>query len=377
MFRGYKRFFGRGRRQTFIDRLWQINALTGGRVIFRFPSDVGDDWYGINILEFFCKSILNTRYDLQGIAHPPPVSPPNLQHVHMMFEVQLNSSRMFNTAHRGTSERSFARDWQYQILGSRHQIPRQYLDPYGKNPTPNLPLIHVLIAAHFAIQDEFCTPSVEIDNMPNGTSLTDVYSGGLARITHLNWLDPLRTGLPSPFHRPNIFATPTVRELAHGWVNAGGVRLVNILNHQQTGFPILSNAEMNEFCMGPYLVDLARSYLTSMRVKAADRLQYIDLATHHAERRRDNTFIQGVLFDQQVLPHLWYGTWPGCITPNTQPWQPCRILMIPKIPSRYQASNDHVVVIAYVPAHLPLRHPSPGYSSPGLRRIQMFVCGPR
>ena len=295
----------------------------------------------------------------------------------MMFEVQLNASRMFNTAHRGNSERGFAADWQYQILGSRYQIPRQYMEPYGKNPTPQLPMIHILIAAHFAIHDEFGTPSVEVANLPDGTSLADVYRGGLERIELINWLDPLRTGLPSPFHRANIFATPTARELRQGLGIPGGIRPINVLNTAQSGFPRLSVQEMNEFCGGPYLTDLARSYLTSYRVREANRLNYIDLATHHGERSRDNQFMLGYVFDQQVAPHNWNGTWPGCTSPNNRHWQPVRIVMIPKMPSRYQANNDHVVVIAYVPTHLPVLHPAPGFKSPGLKRIQMFVCGPR
>lgn len=285
---------------------------------------------------------------------------------------------MQNTSHRGCSERGFCIDWQWQILGGRYEIPRQYLENYGKEPTPKLPLIHVLIAVHFAIQDMFATPTNEVSDMPFGISLAAVYRGGNLRITLLNWLDPLRTGLPSPFHRLDLFAFPTVHELRQGWAgNIGGVRLVNVLDPNMTGFPALDEQEMNEFCGGPYLVHKARAYLTSYRVKAADRLAYVNLANYHFERSRANQHMLGYVFDQLLPPQNWYGVWPGCTVPNTQPWQPVRILVVPKIPSRYMSNNDHSVVVAYVPDHLPVRHPAPGFHSPALQRIQMFLCGPR
>ena len=289
----------------------------------------------------------------------------------------MNSTRMFCTAHRGCSERGFASDWQHKITGGRYQIPRQYLDRYNKPPTPDVSVIHVLIALHFAIQDMTATPTTEVNCMPDGVSLADVYRGGLERIEWINWLDPLRTGEPSPFHRPNLFAGPSVRELNLGWRNNGGVRLVNIFNPVQTGFPVLTTQQMNEFCGGPYLVHLARSYLSSARVKAADRLAYIDLATHHRERRRSNQYMMGFVFDQLLPPHNWFGIWPGCTVANTEPWQPVRILVLPKLPSRYKANCEHTVVIAFVPEDLTLRHPTPGFSCESLQRIRMWICGPR
>ena len=82
--RGFKRFWGHGAGLTFEDKLVLIEQATGGRVIHRFPADVNDDWY-----------------DCQGVAHPPPVPPANLLHLMpLLSEVQLNSSRIFNTSHR-------------------------------------------------------------------------------------------------------------------------------------------------------------------------------------------------------------------------------------------------------------------------------------
>merc|ERR1712025_444475 len=76
-------------------------------------------------------------------------------------------------------------------------------------------------------------------------------------------------------------------------------------------------------------------------------------------------------------PRNWGGTWPGSNSPNIQPWQPVRILALPKIPSRYKSNCEHTVLIAYVPVQLPLRYPAVGLCTPNLQRIQMWICGPR
>ena len=210
-----------------------------------------------------------------------------------------------------------------------------------------------------------------------GVSLADVYRGLRLRIPLQNWLDPLRTGQPSPFLRPNLFAHPTVLELRQGWQNLGGVRLVNVLNAQQTGFPQLTSQELKELFGGPYLFNLAPSYLTSMRANVARQMPYVNLQAWHANHEQPNAYLPGWVFDQQLPPRNWFATWPGSSAPNTQPWEPVRILCLPRIPSRYRANCDHVVLVAYVPVQLPLRTPTVGLSSPNLQRVKMYCCGPR
>ena len=204
-----------------------------------------------------------------------------------------------------------------------------------------------------------------------------MYRGGLDRIEKLNWLDPLRTGTPSPFHRTDIFAPPTVAELRLGWLNMGGVRLVNCLNPLQTDFPRLSISDLKELGGGPYLLKLARSYLTAYRVQVAQRLPYVNLNRYHTDRRQPNQYMYGFVFDQQAAPNNWHGIWPGCSANNEEPWESVRIIVLPKLPSRYRSNCDHTVVIAYVPEHLPLQRPTTGFTSPALQRIKMYICGPR
>ena len=236
------------------------------------------------------------------------------------------------------------------------------------------------ILAHFPFpQVQFATPSIEIE-VSDVVSLAEIYRGGLQRIELLNWLDPMRTGSPSPFHRSNIFANPTVAELRMGWQNAGGVRIVNCLNPVQTDFPHLTLPDLLELGAGPYLVKLARSYLTAYRVKVAQRLPYVNIDTYHSDRSQPNLYMYGFTFDQQAPPANWYGVWPGCSVPgvaNIQPWEPVRILVLPKLPSRYKSNCDHTVAVAYVPQHLPLQRPTPGFTSPALQRVKMYCCGPR
>ena len=134
--RGYKFNFGGGNVTRFPDRMLLMEQQSGGRVIARFPLGHGDDWF-----------------DGLGHRHAAPVPPANLQHLRLPFEVQLNSSRMFVTAHRGPIERSFGKgDWAKSSLGSRSQIPHQYLANWGFQPTPQVPFIYVLLMVDMAIE---------------------------------------------------------------------------------------------------------------------------------------------------------------------------------------------------------------------------------
>ena len=51
-------------------------------------------------------------------------------------------------------------------MGSRNLIPYQYLERYGKQPTPDVPKFHGIALVHFSIMHQFATPTVEVDEMP-------------------------------------------------------------------------------------------------------------------------------------------------------------------------------------------------------------------
>ena len=233
------------------------------------------------------------------------------------------------------------------------------------------------LAAKPNINIQVIEPRSHNNFLSGGISLKDVYEGLVQRISLENWLDPLRTGDPSPFHRRDLFARPTIPELRLGWLNQGGVRLVNCMNPQQTGFPSLSIEELKAVCGGPYLVNLAPSYLTSMRASIARNLPYVNLQAWHASHSQPNNHLPGWVFDQMLPPRNWGGQWPGSNSPNSQLWQPVRIIALPKITSRYKSNCEHTVLIAYVPVQLPLQHPAVGMCTPNLQRIKMWICGPR
>ena len=136
--RGFKFNFGAGNAIRFPDRMLAMEQQTGGRVIARFPPDHREDWF-----------------DARGIRHPAPVPPANLQNTRLPFEVQLNSGRMFCTSHRGVIERSFQHSWANTILGSRSPIPHQYLENWGRQPTPQVPRIYVLLMVDMAVEVRF------------------------------------------------------------------------------------------------------------------------------------------------------------------------------------------------------------------------------
>ena len=358
--KGFKQYFGI--HQSFLDALTALEVRVGGRVKHFLPADPGDDWF-----------------DRIGQSHPPPITPPNLDRGKLLWEVQANSTRVFCTAHRWLAEANFARDWGCKMTGSRGEIPQQLLEPYGNPPTPQVPKIFVINAVHHQLVANFANPAAEVYELPVNVSHADIGRQMLDRLETVNWLDPLRTGAPSPFTRPNLFSRPTQLELRQALLQQNrGVRLVDCLDHNRTHFPQLTPAELNEFCTGPYLADLAPSYVSSYRFKELERNPaYLNLANYHQDRRQLSQSIEGWMFDQILPPNNWNGVWPGTIIPNTIPWQPVRILVVPGIPSRYTASLSHTVVIAYVPDNWPLVSPAPGYKSQASQRVQMYVCGPR
>ena len=356
--KGFKQYLGNN--PSFLDALTALEAGVGGRVRHFLPADSGDDWH-----------------DRLGQAHPAPVTP--ILRGKLLWDVQANSTRIFCTAHRWVAEANFGRGWGWKMTGSREEIPQQLLEPYQKQPTPQVPKIYVINAVHHQLMYDFATPMTEAYELPPNVSHADIGRQMLARLECPNWLDPLRTGSPSPFQRPNVFSRPTLLELQRGFRQQNqGVTLVNCLDPAVTLFPRMTPEELNEFCTGPYLADLAPSYVSSYRHKELERNQaYLNLATYHQNRRQLSQSIDGWYFDQIDPPRNWNGVWTGMTRPNTIPWQPVRILTIPGVPSRYTASVAHTVVLAYVPTNWPLITPAPGFKSQASQRIQMFICGPR
>ena len=132
--RGFKYFIGGARQAVhFPAKMRTMEQQSGGRGLARFPADPGDSWY-----------------DWEGVEHPAPVPPPNVP-FRFLYEVQLNSGRINCTAHRGSIERSFAEDYHTKIISGRNPVPHQYLEPYGKAPTPHVPRIYVLLLVNMAI----------------------------------------------------------------------------------------------------------------------------------------------------------------------------------------------------------------------------------
>ena len=357
--KGFKQYFGN--QQSFLDSLTVLENGVGGRVRHFVPADSGDDWF-----------------DRHGQAHPPPVLPPNMVRGALLWDLQANSTRVFVTAHRWPAELNFGRDIGCQMSGIGGEIPQQLLEPYGQLPTPQVPKIFVINSVQHQLVSDFGTPVSEKYELPPFVSHADIGKQLLARLELRNWLDEFVTGLPSPFDRRNLFAKPTLVELRNGFLHPGGVRLLNALDPNQTHFPVLDKATLNEFCAGPYLADLAPSYISAYRHKELERTQaYLNLANYHGSRRQLSQYIEAWSFDQVRQTRNWFGIWPGASAANTLPWQPVRILVLPNLPSRYTARESHSVILAYVPDNWPLVSPALGFRTQANQRIQMFLCGPR
>ena len=49
-----------------------------------------------------------------------------------------------------------------RLSGSRGEIPKQLLEPYGKHPTPQVPEIYVVNAVHHQLVADYGTPVHEV-----------------------------------------------------------------------------------------------------------------------------------------------------------------------------------------------------------------------
>ena len=184
---------------SFFFFLQTVVNITGGRVRFFVPLDNG---------EGYC--------DMFGNVFPVPIFPGGRNIGKLQFEVQANHTRVFCTMHRGVVEGAFARDHQWQLTVGRQAAEQQFMEPYGHAPCPQVPLLAVIQMVHAAIMYDFAKPRREVFALPPGVSYADVGRTSLVRMSTINWLDDFRTGRPSPFMKANLFARPTLAELAQG-----------------------------------------------------------------------------------------------------------------------------------------------------------------
>jgi hypothetical protein len=250
--RGFKRYLGAGG-PSFFAFLDQVGIITGGRVRYYCPLDANDRYH-----------------DSLGQSFAPPQAPPGVVRGRLLYEVQANASRAFCTMHRSCVEGAFARDWAWSLTAARTAAPQQYLQVYGEQPTPQLPLLAVIQYVHSALMYETAKPRSEVFLLPPGVSHADIGRITVHRMPKINWLDPCRNGVPSPFLKPDLFSVPTQPQLGMGARGLlGGLRRVNVLNPVETEFPQLTMEQLNELAGGGYLTSLVRHYLSSYRHREA------------------------------------------------------------------------------------------------------------
>ena len=158
-----------------------------------------------------------------------------------LFDVQANTSRGYCTSWRYSVEHAFRRDFKWQLTASREESPQQYNLPWGRAPTPQVPTMYVIQAVVTALEHDYGTPNQERFVLPQGVSYADIGNMMAERQSLVNWLDPYRHGLPSPFNIPDIF-----RRVAHRQQFLAGVRSGNIFDPHFTEFPQLEVTMMNE-----------------------------------------------------------------------------------------------------------------------------------
>ena len=118
-------------------------------------------------------------------------------------------------------------------------------------------------------------------SLPTGCSYAIVGCRMVYNVNTINWLGSLHHEL-NTFHLSHIYGKPTNRQIDN-LVWWGLTWHVNVTNSEETGFPILNCAMLNEFCTGPYLARIADSYVTNLRRDMAVEEEFVDLETLHQQ----------------------------------------------------------------------------------------------
>lgn len=165
-----------------------------------------------------------------------------------------NASRVC-TSVRWIVELAFARCFDHKLSGVKFPIAHQLLEASGTNPTPNLPGIAIWLDV-MAVIRRLTQPYTLKYGLAPGVTYADHGRDLLSRLTKENVLCTTK-GLV--FNRRDIFANVTNPELRNGTV-----RLVNLLDQRQTECPILTVEQLMGITLGPFSVDRAHGYMTSI-----------------------------------------------------------------------------------------------------------------
>ena len=161
----------------------------------------------------------------------------------------------------------------------------------------------------------------------------------------------------------NIFSQATAQE-----IQTGSVRLVNLLDPQQTQLPHLTIEELNGIQLGPYQVNLSEGYMTDIAEKTASRMDYQGLDNYYQNSSQIPADIPALIFAQNIPPVNY--------NPNRfGPWEPCNILAVHNIPSKNKNTSKYTIALMYVPINIPVQYNWMGYRQPNVQRIKAICCG--
>ncbi len=79
--------------------------------------------------------------------------PPNVRGTFM--DVQASSAKTWLTSTRFKSEQALISDWWFKTLGNGYSTQRQYLEPCGFHPAPQVPMIGALHLVKSAMESKF------------------------------------------------------------------------------------------------------------------------------------------------------------------------------------------------------------------------------
>ena len=180
-----------------------------------------------------------------------------------------NSSAVTNTKSRWPVEGLFSKEYDLQIMGSRHEFPQQYFSPSKIPGFTNQPVIFIwlcvgdIIIRNYTASFIHCYPTVDTYNQ-HGQDLR-------ARIDMEN---PLSEFSGISWSRRDLFQKPSAGELRNGTV-----QIVNLMDPNGTGIAAANLDELTSMTLGSFQPRMATSYVSKLRKKEIDPVPFVNLLT--------------------------------------------------------------------------------------------------
>ena len=228
--------FDRTVRRSFIDILDQIRNHSP-RFKFFLPCRSGDQ---------YCDRNFN------AVASYQPI-PPSPRH----RARTANTSAVTCTKARWHFECTFAREWAFQITGTRKEVPQQYMMPSTINGFESQPNLNVWLLVVDVISRNYSTPF----HLSYPVSQYDDYYNHGTDLRNRLEMENCLSDFSNIAYRRDIFKKPLLREIQP----RGIVALLDIFTANQTEFPQFTERDLASVTLGSFQNQQTHSYITKIR----------------------------------------------------------------------------------------------------------------